>query len=395
MSIDFSVLERSLAEHKVYDAWQYVKSLQETLRYMSVSYNMLTKVHDHRVTTLAAVERDIIHQAHETGEGRCTSNDLNRTNLVIGGYEIDDAVFMRKTAMEFFHYGRISMDVLFQIVNAALLGDEAYSVEDKSLLRKLLTKLATKPEFATLLQLLDINKNDPRYKYLMAFDNYIKHIKTVLITVKNSILIGNTDVFQLNAFSYGDVNYPAENALDKIKEIHDYVISTIDGILSEILCQIPNCFSNNQRIQEIHYKHVFTEREGKTYTEYISFFIDVPNDLSDLPTEIKVYPLIIKPNNEIYSFDFRFEKIFIRKAGSEENNILGVATLKNGIATNEFYRIYEVKPCRQVDYGMYVANFKTTYNGTRLSMNLYAMDGVMLFINDDPTSTEPVEADTK
>lgn len=297
--------------------------------------------------------------------------------------------------MEFFHYGRISMDVLFQIVNAALLGDEAYSVEDKSLLRKLLTKLATKPEFATLLQLMDINKNDPRYKYLMAFDNYIKHIKTVLITVKNSILIGNTDVFQLNAFSYGDVNYPAENALDKIKEIHDYVISTIDGILSEILCQIPNCFSNNQRIQEIHYKQVFTEREGKTYTEYISFFIDVPNDLSDLPTEIKVYPLIIKPNNEIYSFDFRFDKIFIRKAGSEENNILGVATLKNGIATNEFYRIYEVKPCRQVDYGMYVANFKTTYNGTRLSMNLYAMDGVMLFINDNPTSTEPVEADTK
>lgn len=38
------------------------------------------------------------------------------------------------------------------------------------------------------------------------FDNYIKHIKTVLITVKNSILIGNADVFQLNAFSYGDVN---------------------------------------------------------------------------------------------------------------------------------------------------------------------------------------------
>ena len=138
MPIDISRLERTLAEHKVYDAWQYIKSLQETLRYMSVSYNMLLKVHDHRVTTLAAVGQDIIRQAHETGEGRCTTDDLNRTNLVIGGYEIDDVVLMRKTAMEFFHYGRISMDVLFQIVNAGLLGDEAYSVEDKSLLKKLL-----------------------------------------------------------------------------------------------------------------------------------------------------------------------------------------------------------------------------------------------------------------
>ena len=392
MPIDISRLERALAEHKVYDAWQYVKSLQETLGYMSVSYNMLLKVHDHRVTTLATVGQDIIRQAHETGEGRCTTNDLSHTNLVIGGYEIDDVVFMRKTAMEFFHYGRISMGVLFQIVNAGLLGDEAYSsVEDKGLLRKLLAKLTTKPEFATLLQLMDTNKNDPRYQYLMAFDNYIKHIKTVLITVKNSILIGDADVFQLNAFSYGDTDYPAENALDKIKEIHDYIISTIDAILSEILLQIPNCFANTQRIQEIHYKQVFTEREGKTYTEYVSFFIDVPNNLSDLPAEIKVYPLIIKPNNEIYSFDFRFDKIFIRKAGSEETDILGVATLKNGLATNEFYRIYEVKPCTQIDYGLYVANFKTAYNGMRMSMNLYAMDGVMLFIQDDKAPAEPEE----
>lgn len=44
------------------------------------------------------------------------------------------------------------MDVLFQIVNAALLEDEAISVEDKRLLKKLLSKLESKPEFATLLQ---------------------------------------------------------------------------------------------------------------------------------------------------------------------------------------------------------------------------------------------------
>ena len=161
--------------------------------------------------------------------------------------------------------------------------------------------------------------------------------------------------------------------------------------MSEILTQIPNCFSNIQRVQEIHYKQVFTEREGKTYTEYISFFIDVPNDLSDLPQEIKVYPIIVKPNDEIYSFDFQFDKIFIRKAGSEETDILGVATLKNGLATNEFYRVFEVKPCRQVDYGLYVANFKTTYDGKRLFMNLYAMDGIMVFIKDEKHPVEPVD----
>lgn len=38
MNIDFRLLERSLAEHKVYDAWQYVKSLHETLGYMNMSF---------------------------------------------------------------------------------------------------------------------------------------------------------------------------------------------------------------------------------------------------------------------------------------------------------------------------------------------------------------------
>ena len=136
-------LEKALAKNKVYDAWQYVKSLQETLNYMSTSYDMLVKVYEHRVNTLEEVTQEIIQQAKQTGEGKCTVNDLNRTNLNIGGYEIDDVFFLRKTAIEFFHYGRVSMDVLFQIVNAALLGDDAFRVEDKRLLQKLLNKLST------------------------------------------------------------------------------------------------------------------------------------------------------------------------------------------------------------------------------------------------------------
>lgn len=37
MQVDINTLERTLAENKVYDAWQYVESLRETLGYMNVS----------------------------------------------------------------------------------------------------------------------------------------------------------------------------------------------------------------------------------------------------------------------------------------------------------------------------------------------------------------------
>ena len=50
--------------------------------------------------------------------------------------------------------------------------------------------------------------------------------------------------------------------------------------------------------------------------------------------------------------------------------------------------MYEVKPCGRIDYGLYVANFKTDYAGLRFSVNLYAMDGVMIFIKEDKVSAE-------
>jgi hypothetical protein len=86
----------------------------------------------------------------------------------------------------------------------------------------------------------------------------------------------------------------------------------------------------------------------------ISFFIDVQNDINELPSEIKVLPLLVKPNDEIYSFDFKIKKIFIKKKDSQEDGIVGYAKLKNGLETNEFYRIFEVHSCGIDEYHKYI-----------------------------------------
>lgn len=380
MAIDINELKKKLAEHRVYDAWQYVESLRETLGYMNVSYEMLQSVYQHRKEVLKATEQAIFQQAADTGHASFGEGEMNCTNLSIGGFVIDDVLFLRKTAMEFFHYGRISMDVLFQILNSALFGDEAYPVDDKGLLRKLLKKLESKSEFSNLLKLVDENKENENYKYLSAFDNYVKHIKTIPITVKNSFLMGSDATFTLDAFCYCGDTYQIENAIDKISVINEYVLATVEDILAEILSQIPNCLDNSQRIQTIHFKQVFKELEKGSSLEYMTFFIDVENDISELPAEIKVFPLIIKPNDEIYCFDFRFDKIFIKKRGGNESDIVGYAKLKNGLITNEFYRVFEVKSCDITEYFKYTNTFKDTYSN--ISFNVYAMDGEMIFLKD-------------
>lgn len=380
MNFDIKEFQKELAHQKVYDTWQYVDSLREMLTYMELSYQLLVNVHKNRVDSLKAQQSKILQEAVETGSASLKESDLHCTDLKIAGLDIDDSIFLRKTIVEFFHYARMSVDIMFQIINAALFGDESFEVMDRQLIRKVNSKLDAISSFANLKTLLDANKVNQTFLYLQAFDNYIKHIKTILVTVKTSFIIGYNDEFLIKDFIYDGTTYPQVNALNKVKEVNDYVQQKAEEILTEVKYQLPNCLNNSQRIQNISFKQVMKENAQSKAVEYISFFIDVQNDISELPNEIKVLPLLVKPNDEIYSFDFRIKKIFIRKKGSEEDGIVGYAELKNGLETNEFYRIFEVHPCSIDEYHEYIINFVSDY--PQVTLNYYAMEGTIIICKD-------------
>jgi len=380
MSLDIKEFQKELAHQKVYDTWQYVDSLREMLTYMDLSYQLVVNVHKNRVDSLKAQQSKTLQEAVETGSASVKESDLHCTDLKIAGLDIDDSIFLRKTIVEFFHYARMSVDIMFQIINAALFGDESFEIMDRQLIRKVNSKLDAISSFANLKTLLDANKVNQTFLYLQAFDNYIKHIKTILVTVKTSFIIGSNDEFLIKEFIYDGVSYPLVIALDKVKEVNDYVQQKAEEILTEVKDQLPNCLNNSQRIQNISFKQVMKENAQSKAVEYISFFIDVQNDISELPSEIKVLPLLVKPNDEIYSFDFRIKKIFIRKKGSEEDGIVGYAELKNGLETNEFYRIFEVHPCGIDEYYRYIFNFVKDY--PQVTLNYYAMEGTIIVCKD-------------
>lgn len=378
MSLDLKLFQRELAQQKVYDTWQYVNSLSEMLTYMDASYELLGHVYDNRKQTLVTKEQNILQTAIQTGSASVIEEDLHCTDVNIAGLIIDDGIFLRKTTIEFFHYARMSMDILFQIINAALFGDKASEVTSRRLVQNVILTLGSTPTFATLNTLLENNKNNDTFKYLQAFDNYIKHIKTILVTVKNSFIIGNSNEFLIREFVYDGKLYSGENALDKVRAVNAYVKDTVEKILTEIQKQLPNCLDNSQRIHKLNFKQIVKNKPDSNVVDYISFFIDVENDISELPSEIKVLPLIINPNDEIFSFDFRFHRIFIKKQGCEEDGIVGYAELKNGLDTNELYRVFKVKPCGIEEYHRYVFSFAQCYK--KISINYYAMEGSVVFL---------------
>lgn len=380
MGFDFKKFQKDLAQQKVYDTWQYVNSLREMLTYMNMSCELLDKVYAQRAIKLKEKEQEIMQKAVETGKASVYESDLHCTDLEIAGLIIDDSLFLQKTTMEFFHYARMSSDILFQIINAALLGDSSFEVDDRRMIKKVNDAIDGNPNFAVLKSLLDANKEDDTFRYIQAFDNYIKHIKTVLVTVKSSFMIGNNNEFIIQEFINSGTPYPAQDAITIVKKANKYINDTVEAVLTEVQNQLPNCVDNSQRIHNISFKFVAKQLEKGIRGDYMSFFIDIENEISELPTEIKVLPLIIKPNNEIYSFDFRFKKIFIRKKGTDEDGIIGCAEIKNGFDTNEFYRVFTVRSCDITEYYSYISKFTQEY--PKITVNFAAMEGSTIIYQD-------------
>lgn len=380
MSFDVKKFQKELAQQKVYDTWQYVNSLREMLTYMNMSCELLDKVYAQRAVKLKEKEQEIMRKAVETGKASVYESDLHCTDLEIAGLTIDDGLFLQKTTMEFFHYARMCSDILFQIINAALLGDSSFQVDDRGIIKNVNDAIDGNPNFSTLKSLLNANKNDDTFKYIQAFDNYIKHIKTVLVTVKSSFMLGNNNEFIIQEFINSGITYPAQDAITIVEKANKYINDTVEAILTEVQNQLPNCVDNSQRIHNISFKFVAKQLEKGIQGDYMSFFIDVENDISELPTEIKVLPLIIKPNDDIYSFDFKFKKIFIRKKGTDEDGIIGCAEIKNGFDTNEFYRIFTVRACNITEYYSYISTFTQEY--PKISVNFAAMEGSTIIYQD-------------
>ena len=63
-----NLFEQKLAEHKVYDAWQYVEAIMEYLNYMNSSFEMITKVYESRLNIINKINTDLYEKVSEEGK---------------------------------------------------------------------------------------------------------------------------------------------------------------------------------------------------------------------------------------------------------------------------------------------------------------------------------------
>lgn len=383
MNFNFKAFKRDLSEYRVFDAWQYVESLLETLTYMDISYALLEKVTEHQKKAFDSVNQEILEKAC-ANPGKTipiTLSPINRGNIQIAGFDVGSGIFLRKTTIEFFHYARLSIDILTQIINAALYGDDAFPINAANLPSKITNKLIDNNSFPTLHSIISNMLSNPEIQYMMAFDNYVKHIKTILITIKNNLLLSQgTDQFDIMPFTFKGTSYPAVNAVQKAKIVRDEVLLQVDQILSELQNQLPKSLGNANRYQLLKFKQVFKKTNHGLVHQYIAFFLEVDNGISDLASEISIMPLIVKPNGEVCNFFLDFDTVFVTMKNQGEDGICGIAEAQPLADSNELYRKFIVKPATKDDYLFYLANFKRKY--THLHINYNALEGEIITYKD-------------
>ncbi|MEG0834584.1 MAG: hypothetical protein RR413_03975 [Christensenellaceae bacterium] len=371
--MNYKKLELLLAEYKVYDSWEYVLSLLEHMEDMDISKSIISTVYKHRQDCLAEISNNILQKAVADGSATVTTNTFYELAVDICGVKLDDCCLLKKTSNEFFHYARICLDSLIQIANAALLGEKAIDVSKVSI-TKLLDKLKNESCFTGIYKIFCAIKDDAVYKYICEFDNFMKHIKAHLIVVSNSFMIGNKNEFKIMNFVKNKQIFAEEDAISKIEETYNFTVDSIEKILNEIIIYLPNCLKNDNRIQNVKFEQVFRKDKSSTAVEYTILFIEVKNELSELPSDLAIHPLLIKANQEIFEYNIPFDTIFIRKQG-KSNNIVGCAT-KTSIRENDNYYVhYSVRSCTKEEYDQYLSNFRTKYPSC--SFNMCAMEGII------------------
>ena len=387
MVIDYNKFELLLAHNKVYDAWPFVMSLRQNRNYMDYSCSILQTVYKHRVDKIKEIEQEIHDTAFQNKRQRIpfTVGHTKETYINVFGDEISYCFFLRKTVYEFFHYARISIDLLAQITNAALFGDEKVSSDEKNLIGELTKKLQKVSEFSAIYSFFvslktERNNKASLYSYLTAFDNHLKHINTIGVEIKNSVFFGADCSFKLNSFIYNNYEFPEVDAVSKIVDIQKFAQDTIDKGLGIIQTLVPKAHGTTQRIHDVSFEVIDNGTD-----RHITFFINVNDKIDELPQIISVCPIKVLTKG-IWTSNIPFNEIFIRRNNPSTNlDIIGVAKA-NGNNTDEQYRKFTISPCGLSEYYKYINDYKQNYE--KVSFNPIALTGNWVIVDKSQKSEE-------
>lgn len=306
-----------LAEHRVFDAWQFLANTNNNIliaeycsKIIEKSIEKIILEHDNFQTKL----NNQIQCTIKEGGGSISMgiDDIPQNTVTILEMEVSLYFIIEKYLKDFFQYIRNSFDIVGQFLNAALLANVGLNIDIVDFQSIYNEFKKYKDIFPKTFKAVENTKHNEIYKYISAFNNRVKHTYDVQNIISLSIFDDKKKIVISEFQKYGKV-YPEEDMLNKINEVLVFTQKAINNIIDSSYSEIKLYKFNKNRIHDVYYYVQDMENVSSNFT---TIHIEVGNDTLELPSEIGVL-LLKEKENEIEAINCDYEDILIKNSSGK------------------------------------------------------------------------------
>lgn len=329
--------KKLLAEHYVFDAWQFIVNTQKNINTAKYCYEIINKL----VSRVTEEHKDWIDNINEHISKAIEENievsinlgydSLPQYKINIAGINVDYPFLIDKYIKDFFQYTRNAFDSIAQIVNSALLANESINIEkvDFNKITTVLNKNRYSSKFPkTLDWLLKIQQRE-EFMYLSEFNNRTKHICDSKIIMSQNLL--NYDVLnKIGPFYKKGKQFEEQDICVITKTVLDFLEDEFVSFLGILTEEIKLDTFIEGRIHNL--KFYFQQIKDNPQSSFTVIYIEVEESIDELPDVLRV--LLVNNNEDVISINSDYEEILVR---DKKGNYLGQFIMDNPITRDGLY----------------------------------------------------------
>ncbi|MBE1446143.1 hypothetical protein [Paenibacillus sp. OAS669] len=336
--------EKFLAEHFVYDAWQFVLNVQKNV--VTAGYcchvidSLISKMEQEHKEWQDNINHEVSQQFSKTGaaEVGISYDNLPQFKMDMFGITVDYPFLIDKYVKDFFQYLRNALDAMAQVINSALLANNSGNIE-KVDYNKIITVLKRDQQlqvFTKSLDVLERIQSSSEFNYLTEFNNKIKHISDAKMIMSRE-LFGDGITNEIGAFFKKGNQFSSVDIQTITKSVYDYISNEIILLFDAITEDIKLDAFIEGRIHKLQYYWQMVKDDPRNSFNVI--FTEVNNSIDELNDVISI--LFVKTAEEdISSLNCDYEDILVR---DKDENYVGRFILDEVITDDGLFHYRKYK----------------------------------------------------
>lgn len=331
-------IKKILAEHYVYDAWQFLQNAYKNISTAEFCFLMIKNLIEKMNKEHLDWYNDMIKELQENKSISVSFDSLPKFTVSINGIESSYSFLIDKYIKDFFQYTRNSFDSFAQFINSSLLANRSLNIEgvDFNKIIAFIEKHKLNYIFCkTFYQIKSIQVSD-EFKYISEFNNRIKHICDAPVTMSYSLLSPES-VNQIGAFYKKRSQFEVKDILEITSNIINFVKNEFETLLDNVLNEVKMDKYVDGRMHSLRFYAQMNKSDPSQNLTII--YIDVNESMDELPDIIRI--LFVKNNGEdIEAYNCDYGDILVRNS---KENYLGRYKLDEEIVEDNLlrYRIYK------------------------------------------------------